>query len=233
MSDKDHKAKPSLFSSLRRSLVRSPGGALVVEETRPMLPGGQRPSLKGPHRAGGRTEKFEISLRDKSDATAKRGFRVQVPKRMLFYSVLVFIVLPLALFVYMEVHRAAASRGHPDEKVPEQHFHHDVLSLLTDEEETDAAANRTVGSNEVEAGNVTIFGKVINKNSTLEDKGVEAKEALGLNGTDSLNADVSNQTNTDTQQAEGPKEDRADVAADTETGENKRGLRKDNKTTRF
>lgn len=59
------------MSSLRRSLVRPPPNA---EEVRPILPGQARPSLKGPPRQTGRAaENFEISLRDKSDATAKRG----------------------------------------------------------------------------------------------------------------------------------------------------------------
>jgi hypothetical protein len=49
--------------------------------------------------------KFEIySVRDRRDATAKRAFKVQVPKRMLYYTILVFLVLPLALFLWKEMH---------------------------------------------------------------------------------------------------------------------------------
>jgi hypothetical protein len=48
---------------------------------------------------------FEIySVRDRRDATAKRAFKVQVPKRMLYYTILVFLVLPLALFLWKEMH---------------------------------------------------------------------------------------------------------------------------------
>jgi hypothetical protein len=48
---------------------------------------------------------FEIyALRDRRDATAKRAFKVQVPKRMLYYTILVFLVLPLALFLWKEMH---------------------------------------------------------------------------------------------------------------------------------
>jgi len=35
---------------------------------------------------------------------SKKGFHVQVPKKMLFYTVLVFLVLPLFLFLYKENH---------------------------------------------------------------------------------------------------------------------------------
>lgn len=63
---------------------------------------------------------FEFSVRDTTDATAKRGFRVQVPKRMLLYVLLVFFVLPLGLFLFVEVHKAqqkrefANARHHPN-----------------------------------------------------------------------------------------------------------------------
>jgi len=214
MSDKEKK-KPSLFSSLRRSLVR-PSAA---DETRPILPGQARPTIKGPTpRAAGlaSTKNFEISLRDKSDATAKRGFRVQVPKRMLSYAVLVFIVAPLALFMYMEVHRVAASHGSAHEKVPEHHFHHDVLSLLTDEEdEKDAAAlaNDTVVESAVDAGNVTDTGDEVNMNSTLVKEAVEVKDAIESNATDIIDANLSNQTETDAEQpvVEAAQEEKADI----------------------
>jgi hypothetical protein len=53
---------------------------------------------------------FEFSVRDTSDATAKRGFRVQVPKKILGYVMLVFFILPLILFLYVEVHKAHQKR---------------------------------------------------------------------------------------------------------------------------
>lgn len=189
MSDKEKK-KASLLSSLRRSLVR-PAGA---EETRPMLPsaGSQARPKATPRKSTGRAaENFEISLRDKSDATAKRGFRVSLPKRMLSWAVIVFVVAPLTLFVYMEVHRVATSHGHvTNGKVPEHHFHHDVLSLLTDEDEKEPdAVDALVESdsaieNVVAGGNATDIGDVAIKNSTLVE---EANAALASNATNVLN----------------------------------------------
>ena len=87
MSDKDKK-KPSLLSSIRRSLVR-PGSALAVgrDTSYTSRTGTSFHSYQRRHLEQVR-KNFEISLRDKSDATAKRGFRVQVPKRMLSYAVL-------------------------------------------------------------------------------------------------------------------------------------------------
>jgi len=190
MADKEKK-KASLFSSFRRNLVRE-------GETRPMLPG-SRPlpplSITTPRR----TENFEISLRDKSDATAKRGFRVQVPKRMLSYAVLVFIVAPLTLFAYMEVHRVATSHGHAANEKVEHHFHHDVLSLLTDgeeEQETNAVVNETAihENAAIETGNATgtdtDAGDATSKNSTLENQG---KDAVISNST-LVETDLSNKT---------------------------------------
>lgn len=202
MADKEKK-KPFMFSSLRRNLVRP-----SVEETRPMLATPGRPVISTkttrPLRA---TENFEISLRDKTDATAKRGFRVQVPKKMLSYFVLVFIVLPLALFLYMEVHRVAASHGHVvHEKVPEHHFHHDVLSLLgadNEEDETNAAAAASLANdtaivveNGVKTGNTTILGGGTSLNSTLEEHGASTSNATEK-ATDVVAA---NQTETDVEE---------------------------------
>lgn len=195
MSDKEKK-KASLFSSLRRNYLVRPG----VEETRPMLPA--HPTIKTPAPRPRAAENFEISLRDKSDATAKRGFRVQVPKRMLSYVVLVFLVAPLSLFLWMEVHRVASSHGqHNNEKVPEDHFHHDVLSLLTDEEEeqqTDALAktNETVIENAVVVANTTDIGDSISKNASQIDGLTETNDAGVSNGTN-VEAAALNQTETD------------------------------------
>jgi hypothetical protein len=48
---------------------------------------------------------FEIySVRDRRDATAKRAFKVQVPKKILYYTTTVFLILPLALFLWKELH---------------------------------------------------------------------------------------------------------------------------------
>jgi hypothetical protein len=47
-------------------------------------------------------EKHVYNLR--ASLKSKKGFHVQIPKRMLFYSVLVFLVLPLTLFIIKETH---------------------------------------------------------------------------------------------------------------------------------
>ena len=47
---------------------------------------------------------FEIYHRDKSDATAKRAFRVQVPMRMIYWTCSIFIILPLTIFLWKEIH---------------------------------------------------------------------------------------------------------------------------------
>lgn len=53
---------------------------------------------------------FEFSVRDHSDATAKRGFRVQVPRRILCYTLLVFFILPIFLFLYVEMIKQSRKR---------------------------------------------------------------------------------------------------------------------------
>ena len=75
----------------------------VVEEMIPMLDSRRGTFL-------GVKDTFEFTMRDSTDATAKRGFRVQVPKRMLSYVLLVFFILPLLLFLYVEVHKAQQKR---------------------------------------------------------------------------------------------------------------------------
>lgn len=152
MSDKDHK-RPSFLSSLRRSFGVH---GIPVEETRPMLSSAPRNAVPvraaGPPRPGGRVpdnRNFEISLRDKSDATAKRGFWVQVPKRMLSYALLVFVVLPLVLFFYVEVHNVGSHRhghGHEQPKAPESHFTASVFSHLLDVEDGEGEEDATLKS---------------------------------------------------------------------------------------
>ena len=47
-------------------------------------------------------EKHAYNLR--ANLKSKKGFHVQIPKRMLFYTILIFLVLPLILFMYKENH---------------------------------------------------------------------------------------------------------------------------------
>jgi hypothetical protein len=176
----------------RESHVRS-------EEMRPMLPSQQQShhvAPKGPAAAPTRRENFEIiSVRDKSDATAKRGFKVQVPKRMLTYSALIFIVAPLFLFGYMEVHNTKHHNYHPEgDSKGHEYLPTDILSsLLTDSPEEDAL-NSTDAS--LDAWNTTSIGDIATTNSTVLEEGSEAKNALKDSTSD---ADETGQTNSDEQ----------------------------------
>lgn len=115
-----HKSKkvyvnPSLLGSLRQTVAR------VSDATSSRLGGGtgsdHSSSWQTPHQdtrearpllglpleisdAGDR-DHFAIRGRDRTDAAGKRGFRVEVPKKMLLYTILVFVVLPLVAFFYL------------------------------------------------------------------------------------------------------------------------------------
>ena len=135
---------------------------------------------------------------------------------MLSYAVLVFIVAPLSLFAYLEVHRVATSHGHVANEKVQHHFHHDVLSLLTDgeEEETDAVvtvANETATNENaaVDTGNATdTAGDATIKNSTLVN---EVKDDV-VNNSTTVESDTLNKTavsNVDEKSADdGKKEDK-------------------------
>lgn len=47
---------------------------------------------------------FQIKVRDKSDASAKKKFQVNVPSKMLVVLGLVFLLMPLSVFYYKEKH---------------------------------------------------------------------------------------------------------------------------------
>ena len=47
---------------------------------------------------------FKIKLQDKSDVSAKKKFQVKVPTRMLIILALVFVVVPVLIFLYKEAH---------------------------------------------------------------------------------------------------------------------------------
>lgn len=176
MSDKDRNSKPimTLFGSVRRSSM------LRTEETRPMLP--STPSRNTAAAGTRRTTAFEISIRDKGDATAKRGFRVQVPKRILTYTVLVFVIAPLFLFWYAEVQtrkqHSHSSLEHQDME-PKKEEQHDVLSMLTDQQDSDdtedaiaAAVNKTLMDGSL--GKNSTLG--VNENDDLEVQAAELKQ---------------------------------------------------------
>lgn len=146
--DHDHRPKNTngFMSSIRRALVRNAPSS-IVEEMRPMIlqPSGASKKAGGESRtktrtgvdaqvlASAATGTFEFSVRDHSDATAKRGFRVHVPTRMLCYTILVFFVLPIALFLYFEMikqsQKRQAARYHSfnQNKVLPHVFHQELL----------------------------------------------------------------------------------------------------------
>jgi hypothetical protein len=121
---KDHpKSSSGFMSRMRRTFLRN-APTTMLQEMRPMLNRNAKAREEAERGRGkARTSclpdedmksslgikdgkgAFEFSVRDHSDATAKRGFRVQVPKRMICYTVLVFFVLPIFLFVYVEMHK--------------------------------------------------------------------------------------------------------------------------------
>lgn len=183
MSDKDHgKSSALLFESLRRSLSLRP------EEGRPLSLGS---SLK--------QKAFPVARREFFDATAKRDFRVQVPKRMLTYTVCVFFVAPLVLFGYFEVHTREIHHHHDQEHdVKErEHFSKDILSLLTDEQqqEEENVMNRT-DTNESGNINTTSAGDMTMTNSTLKNS--KFKDTIK----DVIAEDEADQTESDEQSKE-------------------------------
>ena len=101
--NKDHHPPP-----FKNPFSTRPSGRNVRKERDqemvPMLDGRRGTVL------GNKEHTFEFSVRDTSDATAKRGFRVQVPKKILAYVIMVFFILPLTLFLYVEIHKAHQKR---------------------------------------------------------------------------------------------------------------------------
>ena len=76
-------------------------------------------------------EKHAYNLR--ANLKSKKGFHVQVPKRMLFYTILVFLIGPIVLFLYKENHIHDHDpaynhvKGHGDNKDALQHNPHDTV----------------------------------------------------------------------------------------------------------
>eukprot|EP00545_Synedropsis_sp_CCMP1620_P003294 CAMPEP_0119014442 /NCGR_PEP_ID=MMETSP1176-20130426/9743_1 /TAXON_ID=265551 /ORGANISM="Synedropsis recta cf, Strain CCMP1620" /LENGTH=261 /DNA_ID=CAMNT_0006967621 /DNA_START=118 /DNA_END=900 /DNA_ORIENTATION=+ len=124
MGKKDHpQSSAGILSRIRRTFLRN-APTTMLQEMRPMLNRNAKAREEAERSKGkARTsflaeddvksslaikdgkDAFEFSVRDHSDATAKRGFRVQVPKRIICYTVIVFFVLPIFLFVYVEMHK--------------------------------------------------------------------------------------------------------------------------------
>lgn len=131
---KDHpKTSIPFFGSMKRTFLRHAPSAML-DEIRPMLnnnnnnnssksDGMPNKSNKGKSSS----ENFEFSVRDHSDATAKRGFRVQVPKRIMCYTMLVFVVIPVFLFVYVEMHKKSSGKH---AKHGDRYYSYDINKVL-------------------------------------------------------------------------------------------------------
>ena len=134
---------------------------------------------------------LEISVRDKSDAAAKRRFRVQVPTRLVRYVMLVFLVLPLVAFFWKETHLHGREDNHAHYK-PERYNHintEDVLShLLDDKSVSPNATTSTITTKETR--HESIEGKVGNESKVLDDdlsKAEKVKKIANLSNTTKTN----------------------------------------------
>lgn len=111
----------SLLSILQRSTLplansfsRGKGG--VRKSTKPLLPtsssagthspkgGGSTKSSNNSHSASSNHTIELYSVRDRHDSTGKRAFKVQMPRRLLYYTLGVFLVLPVFIFIWKEFH---------------------------------------------------------------------------------------------------------------------------------
>jgi hypothetical protein len=114
------------LSSIRRTFNRNTSASsssiqMVAEEMRPLT---KSKNSKISATTGANNANFEFSVRDHSDATAKRGFRVQVPKRIMCYTILVFLILPVVLFAYVEMHK------HSLKKHAARYHSYDITKVL-------------------------------------------------------------------------------------------------------
>eukprot|EP00547_Thalassionema_nitzschioides_P016233 CAMPEP_0194246842 /NCGR_PEP_ID=MMETSP0158-20130606/15666_1 /TAXON_ID=33649 /ORGANISM="Thalassionema nitzschioides, Strain L26-B" /LENGTH=243 /DNA_ID=CAMNT_0038982843 /DNA_START=86 /DNA_END=818 /DNA_ORIENTATION=+ len=106
---KIHKNDSFVASMRRNAAVRNKHSALP-EEMQPML---KQEDDKGRIGANNKArsnmleDDIKICVRDHRDAAGKRAYRVQVPKRMIFYTCLIFVLMPVFLFSYVETHRSS------------------------------------------------------------------------------------------------------------------------------
>lgn len=130
---KDHpKTSIPFFGSMKRTFLRHAPSAML-DEIRPMLNNNNTINNKSDgmpiksNKGKSSSENFEFSVRDHSDATAKRGFRVQVPKRIMCYTMLVFVVIPVFLFVYVEMHKKSSGKH---AKHGDRYYSYDINKVL-------------------------------------------------------------------------------------------------------
>jgi hypothetical protein len=176
---------PDELTRKRNVVSRRPQAS--AEEMRPFLPTPSlstpsKPSVIPPPRSGQLPSRFHIDVRDKRDASAKRRFRVNLPKPILAILVLVFVVVPLLIFFYKEVH---IHENHDEAHFKPEKFinvdTHDVLSHFLDnkhQNNTKLSPEQSVSPGddlvEVPAANLTVsidggIDEIGESNSIQED----------------------------------------------------------------
>jgi len=164
------------MSSLRRTFLRNVP-ASVLEEMRPMMSssagtrsnsstpragdtpagsggmiGDRNGSLSHHHSVGPAQrigETVDFSIRDKTDASAKRGFRVQVPKRFIVYMIVFFLVLPLLISGWFLIH-AFFLKKHFSEEENKHKLLPDLWSVEDKPVEWEGSMSGTGSSSEAE-----------------------------------------------------------------------------------
>jgi len=72
-------------------------------------------SVLSSHSSRFRGGRIDLRSRDRLDASAKKGFRVTIPTRMLLYIAVVFFIVPLFFAFYILLNKVFASGAHHDD----------------------------------------------------------------------------------------------------------------------
>ncbi|GKY98742.1 hypothetical protein MPSEU_000830500 [Mayamaea pseudoterrestris] len=153
------------------------------------------------------------SMRDKTDATAKRTFRVQIPVRLMYIVLAVFLIIPILVFGWKETHlpnklklqqeqaqtvrlRRSDAQARQDSNWMEEH----LLTNSADMNVQESVSNVTIN----EADNVIVVGPVDAEASRSKSIGLpdattalqasEAAATQNATNTDPANALGDNQT---------------------------------------
>ena len=150
------------MEDLKRKNVTRRGATASVEETRSFLPTTTTsahpstatspskmmnlfsPSTLMHHSKSATTSLFQLDVRDRKDASAKRRFRVNIPKKMMVILALVFLIAPLIVFLYKEAH---IHENHDESHFkPEKYINvdtHDVMAHFLDHQQPANNPNAT------------------------------------------------------------------------------------------
>jgi len=121
LNPKGSNVRNSTSSSIKRIVERFQLTSMSILPT----PSGSTPRNSKIFRVGGANRIDLLRSRDRMDASAKRGFRVSVPTKLLLYVAIVFFIIPLLFAFYILVHRifihdAHHHRSHHHQHVPNQ-----------------------------------------------------------------------------------------------------------------